>query len=92
MGRFLPEFSFILKTLYSSKEYKEPCYVKKQTEDYGIDPLNTGVFLFSFYIKSWHICKLPKNKLTIIILGFFAVIVTVFGYVGTMFSKMYPER
>ena len=68
-----------LRALYLTK--------KHTLENYGLTLIILGVFSLLLFFKGWNNFKIPKNKLSIAIIGISAVIVTAFGYVAELFLE-----
>ena len=78
-GKNKSEQFYELRDIYLTNKYA--------LENYGLTALILGLFSFLLLFNGWNTFKIPKNKLTIAIIGIIAVIVTVFGYVADLFLE-----
>jgi len=61
-------------------------------ENYGLVAIILGLYSLILIPKNWKDFKTPKTKLTIGIVGFLAVILSIGGYVGDLFLEATRDR
>lgn len=71
---------FELRDAYLTAKYK--------LENYGFTSVVVGGFIIFFFYSGWGGFRIPRNKGAIMLIGLFAVIITVMAYMVDLFLEM----